>query len=173
MKHIITAKNTSVTDSIKNYIHKRFSKFEKYVSDDTVVYTKIEVKENGLRHKVEVTIPFGKQTIRAEISDKDMYAAIDNVERIASRLLKKRKEKITQRQQAAGAPLVATEEPIAEYEVTRLKVHQLLSISTQEACEAMEMIGHPFYVYLDKDNNNKVCAVYLREDGSYGCLVYE
>lgn len=172
MEHIITAKKTTVTDGIKAYVEKRFAKFDKYVSQDIKVYTKIEVKDDGNRHKVEVTIPFGKQTLRAEANDTDMYAAIDNVEKTMSRLLKKRKEKLTQRWQEPGGLSVAVETEVPEYEITRSKTHKLLSMTAQEACEAMEMVGHPFYAYLDAEKKS-ICVVYVREDGTFGQLIYE
>ena len=172
MEHIITAKTTTVTDGIRGYIEKRFAKFDKYAPDDTKVYTKIEVKDNGKRHKVEVTISFGKQTLRAEANDADMYAAIDNVEKTMARLLKKRKEKITQRRQQASDLNIDSETTENEYKIARVKNHKLVPMTTQEACEAMEMVGHPFYVYLDA-KTNFVCAVYVKEDGTYGRLVYE
>ena len=173
MTHIITAKNTTVTDSIRAYIEKRFVKFSKYMPDDTTVYTKIEVKDNGNRHKVEVTIPFGKQTIRAEVSDTDMYVAIDSVEKTVARLLRKRKEKIVERRQQPGEAPAAVEELIPEYNITRVKLHKLASMGAQEACEAMEMIGHPFYAYMDEDRDNMICIVYLRNDGTCGQIVCE
>ena len=172
MEHIITAKKTTVTDGIRAYIEKRFAKFDKYVERDIKVYTKIEVKDNGNRHKVEVTIPFGKQMLRAESNDTDMYAAIDDAEKTMSRLLKRRKEKNTQRrQQPAEVPHEAEiTEPL--YDITRVKNHPMPSMTAQEACEAMEMVGHPFYVYMDI-SENAVCAVYMREDGDYGKLIYK
>lgn len=172
MEHIITAKNTTVTDGIKAYVEKRFAKFSKYAPDDTKVYTKIEVKDNGNRHKVEVTINFGKQTLRAEANDTDMYAAIDNVEKTMARLLKKRKEKMTQRRQQPAEIPTSVEAATNEYEISRTKTHELLPMSDQEACEAMEMVGHPFYVYLDAETD-VVCAVYRKDDGDYGKLIYK
>ena len=168
----ITAKNTTVTEAIRAYVEKKFAKFDKYAPDETVVHTKIEVKDNGNRHKVEVTIVLGKQTLRAEATDADMYAAIDNVEKTMCRLLKKRKEKIVDRRQQGGELIVATDTTVPEYEITRTKNHNILSMTVQEACEAMEMVGHPFYVYHDADNN-KTCAVYVRDDGTYGQLFYD
>ena len=171
MKHIITAKNTTVTDGIRSYVQKKFSKFDKYLNDDTDVYTKIEVKDNGNRHKIEVTISFGKQTVRAEANEADMYSAIDVVEKTMVRLLKKRKEKLEERHRRhAEAP----EAPVVDeqmYEITRSKTHELLAMSDQEACEAMEMVGHPFYAYMDV-NEKKLCVVYMREDGTCGKLIY-
>lgn len=172
MEHIITAKTTTVTDGIRGYIEKRFAKFNKYAPDDTIVYTKIEVKDNGNRHKIEVTIPFGKQIVRAEANDTDMYAAIDNVEKIMARQLKKRKEKMTQRRQQPSELPVATETVEDECQITRVKNHKMLSMTDQEACEAMDMVGHPFYVYIDA-NTNAVCAVYAKADGTFGKLIYE
>jgi putative sigma-54 modulation protein len=172
MEHIINAKNTTVTPAIKAYIEKRFAKFIKYVNDDITVYTKIEVKYGGLRHKVEVTIPFGKQTIRAEANDTDMYAAIDEVEKILSRILKKRKEKLTQRYQSAGPVTVSDEEVAPMYEISRVKNHKLSAMTAQEACESMDMVGHPFYAYFDIDDN-KPCIVYARENDTYGKLIFD
>jgi putative sigma-54 modulation protein len=171
MKHIITAKKTTVSDGIRLYVEKRFTKFDKYVDKDITVYTKIEVKDNGNRHKVEVTIPFGKQMLRAESNDTNMYAAIDNVEKTMSRLLKKRKEKNTQRRQQPAETPAEHETTEQAYEITRVKHHELLSMTAQEACEAMEMVGHPFYIYNDVDTHT-VCAVYVREDGDFGQLIY-
>jgi ribosomal subunit interface protein len=173
MNHIITAKKTTVTDGIRSYVEKKFNKFNKYISDDTNVYTKIEVKDNGARHKVEVTITLGKQTIRAESNDVDMYAAIDNVEKTMVRLLRKRKEKIEDRRQQPGAfPIDDSISDENEYIIAKTKHHELLCMTTQDACEAMELVGHPFYVYIDANHNNQVCAVYKRDDGSYGHLIY-
>ena len=175
MEHVITAKKTTVTDSIRAYIEKRFSKFEKYIDRNVVVHTKIEVKDNGNRHKVEVTIPFGKKALRAEVNDTDMYVAIDEAERVMSRLLKKRKEKRVQRwQQGAEPTYEAAEAPETDenvYDINRVKRHELLPMTAQEACEAMDMIGHKFYVYLDSENGS-TCAVYKRDDGNYGQLIY-
>ena len=172
MEHVITAKNTSVTDPIRAYVEKRFAKFDKYAPNDTVVHTKIEVKDGGKSHKVEVTIMFGKQTLRAEASGMDMYAAIDAVEKTMARLLKKRKEKAEQydTQSVKFANVGANAEQ--EYDIRRTKVHRILSMSDQEACEAMEMIGHSFYVYVNVDND-RICAVYRRENNTYGKIVYE
>lgn len=171
MEHIITAENTTVTEAIRSHVEKRFAKFEKYAPADTTVYTKLEVKNNGDRHKVEVTIHFGKQTLRAEVNDTNMYAAIDTVEKTMSRLLRKRKEKLVEKSQKPAD--IPTNEPmiIHEYSIAKRKVHPLAIMNEQEACEAMEMVGHPFYVYFDVDED-KTCAVYMRSDKTYGKLIY-
>lgn len=175
MKHIINAKNTTVTEGIRTYVETKFEKFEKYLHDDVTVHTKIEVKDNGNRHKVEVTIPIGKDVLRVEVNNKDMYAAIDDAEKTMARMLRKRKEKkIDKKRETVDFPL--EEDTITDelkYEVTRVKKHKLSVMNTQEACEAMDMVGHSFYVYKDTEKDNAVCAVYVREDDTYGHLIFE
>lgn len=172
MKHNIIAKGTTVTDGIRSYIEKKFAKFDKYAASDTVVHTKIEVKDNGNRHKIEVTIPFGKSVVRAEENHTDMYAAIDEVEKKMSRLLRKRKEKRTDRWQAAPDVVETASSDEDIYAITRTKIHSFDHMNECEACEAMEMVGHPFYVYYDEDEKT-TCAVYVREDGTYGKIIYK
>jgi putative sigma-54 modulation protein len=172
MKHVNTAKNTTVTEAISNYVEKRFAKFDKYASSDTKAHTKIEVKDNGKRHKVEVTIYFGKQTLRAEANDVDMYAAIDIVEKTMIRLLKKRKEKLESRHRCPQIALEDDQLTDLTYNIVRSKSHQLVAMTDQEACEAMEMVGHSFYAYFDTDEN-KMCVVYMRDDGDCGKLIYD
>lgn len=93
MKYTITAENTTVTPAIAEYIEKRFSKFEKYLPDYSEITVRIQVKDDGKRHKVSVTIFIGKDTIRAEKNSKNMYAAIDDIQKVITRVLRKKKEK--------------------------------------------------------------------------------
>ena len=175
MKHIINAKNTTVTDGLRTYVEKKFEKFDKYVHEDITVYTKIEVKDNGNRHKVEVTIPVKKDMLRVEVNDKDMYAAIDEAEKTMSRILRKRKEKKIEKKRESVELELNEDIPVDDfkYDISRIKNHKLTKMSTKEACEAMEMVGHSFYVYKDTEQNNAVCALYVREDGTYGHLIFE
>ena len=178
MNHVINAKGTTVTNSIKEYIEKKYSKFEKYINEDADVYTKIEVKEGGKRHKVEITIPIGKHVIRAEVNSDDMYAAIDQAEDVMARRLRKRKEKLHDRKKNVVDKRElnitdATEiEDLAkdQFEIAKVKTFTVDIMTAQEACEAMELVGHDFFIYIDKVVG-AACAVYKRHDGTYGQLI--
>ena len=180
MKHIVNAKNTTVTPAIREYVEKKFEKLEKYIQEkDIDVHTMIEVKDGGKRHKVEVTIPIGKDIVRAEVNHTDMYAAIDEAEKVAARRLRKRKEKLTDRYQKKTRPdkvaevdETELEELIAEPEITREKVHEMRILTAKQAIDAMDMLGHSFYVYMDIDCEGRSCAVYKKEDGTYGHIEY-
>ena len=180
MRHIVNAKNTTVTPAIREYVEKKFEKLEKYIQEKNIeAHTMIEVKDGGKRHKVEVTIPIGKDIVRAEVNHTDMYAAIDEAEKVAARRLRKRKERITDRYNKKTRPdkvaevnEAEIEELLAEPEITREKVHEMRILSAKQAIDAMEMIGHSFYVYLDIDCEGHPCVVYKKEDGTYGHIEY-
>lgn len=175
MRNIITAKNTTITEGLRSYMDRKFEKFDKYIDSDVIAHTRIEVK-NPERHKVEVTIPLGMKTVRAEAVENDMYSAIDEVEDTVVRILRKHKEKTMRNKRRTHNTLneIASEDVEQNdiYEIVRSKEHELESMSMQEACEEMEMTSHDFYVYCDSDRNDKICVVYVREDGKYGQLIF-
>lgn len=182
LKYVVNARGTTVTDALREYIEKRFSKFEKYLlanqAHDIIVYTKIEVKDNGNRYKVEVTIPVGKKIFRAEQNNlHDMYAAIDNVEKIMVNRLKKNKEKfLDNKHRGAREPISEMiENEMLEDEktsVVRTKHHLIENMTEEDALFAMEMIGHSFYNYYDVDAKT-FCTLYQRRDGGIGKIEYE
>ena len=169
----VTARNTTITDGLRSYLTQKFNKLDKYLDEDTRVNVKIEVKANN-RHKIEVTIPSGKSVVRAEAVDTDMYSAIDKVEEILTRSLRKKKEKMIQRHRKVETPKPEVKTEVEDlYEIVRSKEHELCSITEQEACEEMEMTNHNFYVYRDCARNDAICVVYIREDGKYGQLIFK
>ena len=173
MKHVINAHGTTVTPGIKNYVEEKFSKFEKYLNNDVTVKTNILVKDNNTRHKVEVTLFDGKRTVRVESNSDNMYAAIDAAEDKMSEVLRKKKEKRIDRRQKKQKleKVVATVAEDPESTFVRAKAHHMDVMTAEDACEAMELIGHNFYVYKNVEYD-KVCAIYKREDGTYGHIVY-
>jgi len=60
-------------------------------------------------------------------------------------------------------------EPGADPRVVRAKKFALKPMSVDEACQAMDLLGHDFYLFLNKDSN-KVCSVYHRRDSDYGLI---
>ena len=82
-----------VTDAIASYAEGKLDKIERYFKEnlEAVVVCKI-YKDH---HKVEVTIPTKYYTMRAEVGNPDMYAAIDlTVDKLESQI-RKHKSKIT------------------------------------------------------------------------------
>ena len=53
--------------------------------------------------------------------------------------------------------------------IVRQKVHEAPPMSVDEALDQMMMVGHPFFLFVDKDTNQP-CVVYPRPGGRSGVL---
>ena len=100
MKYIISGKNIEVTDGLRSAVYEKLDRLEKYFNEDTEVQVTFSVEKD--RQKMEVTIPIKGNIIRAEQVSDDMYVSIDLVEEVIERQLRKYKNKIVDKQQAAA-----------------------------------------------------------------------
>ena len=164
-----------VTDAIENYAKDKLEKVERYFKEELDAFVVCKTYKD--HHRVEVTIPTKYYTMRAEVSEEDMYAAIDlAIDKLESQI-RKNKVKITRSlQKKEGVAELFNEEidlEALERELVRMPVKRkainLELMSTDEAITAMEMLGHDFFVYKD-DSNDKTCVVYLRNDGKYAVI---
>ena len=89
MRYIISGRNITVTEGLKEAIYDKLGKLEKYFTPDTEVIVTLSVEKQ--RQKIEVTVPVKGHTIRAEQSSDNMYVSIDLVEEIIVRQLRKYK----------------------------------------------------------------------------------
>ena len=58
---------------------------------------------------------------------------------------------------------------IPKQKVVREKVFDLVPMTVDDAIEEIELLGHDFYVFLNKATGN-VCVLYLRNDKDYGLI---
>ncbi len=65
-----------ITDAIYNYLEKKLKKIDKVFQNEIEAYVVCKVYREGIT-KVEITIPVKFITMRAEVQDRDLYAAID------------------------------------------------------------------------------------------------
>ena len=100
MKFIISGKNITVSQGLKTAVEDKLGKLERYFTPDTEVVVTLSVEKE--RQKIEVTIPMKGNIIRSEQVSNDMYVSIDLVEEVIERQLRKYKNKIVDKQQAAA-----------------------------------------------------------------------
>ena len=111
--------------------------------------------------------------VRAEQTSDDMYVSIDLVEEIIERQLRKYKNKIVDRQQAAASLSKAfVEEEIEdddEIKIIRSKRFAMKPMDPEEACVQMELLGHDFYVFRNAISD-EVNVVYKRKGNTFGLI---
>ena len=172
MKFIISGKNITVTEGLKTAVQDKLSKLERYFTPDTEVVVTLSVEKE--RQKIEVTIPVKGNIIRSEQVSNDMYVSIDLVEEVIERQLRKYKNKIVDKQQAAAnfqkAYLDKDYDEDEEVKIIRTKKFGIKPMYPEDACRTeLELLGHNFFVFFNAETE-QVNVVYKRKGNTYGLI---
>ena len=171
MRIKITGRNIELTEGLKAAVEDKLNKLEKYFTPDTEVNVTLSVEKE--RQKVEVTIPMKGSYIRSEQVSSDMYVSIDLVEEVIERQLRKYKNKIVDKQQAAAnfqkAYLDKDYDEDEEVKIIRTKKFGIKPMYPEDACVEMELLGHDFYVFINAETED-VNVVYKRKGNTYGLI---
>ena len=72
--------------------------------------------------------------------------------------------------QAPTEPGVAVESQLGDSPIiVRQKLHEAVPMTVDEALYQMELVGHPFYLFIEK-SSKQPCAVYHRHGWTYGVI---
>ena len=172
MRFTITGRNLEVTPGLKAAVEEKIGKLDRYFNPDTEVTVTMSIQKE--RQNIEVTIPVKGTLLRAEESSNDMYVSIDLVEEVIERQLKKYKNKLIDKKQAAAAftPQFLEEDhndQDDEIRIVKTKRFGMKPMVPEEACFQMELLGHNFYVFLNADTD-EVNVVYKRKGNTYGLI---
>ena len=171
MRYTITGRNIEVTPGLKAAVEKKIGKLEHFFTPDTEVIVALSAQKD--QQKIEVTIPVKGSIIRSEQVSNDMYVSIDLVEEIIERQLKKYKNKIVDKQQAAASFSKAYVEndytDDDEIKIVRTKKFDIKPMYPEDACIQMELLGHNFFVFCNAETD-QVNVVYKRKGDTYGLI---
>jgi len=178
MKYDVIGKNGFVpTQAIKDYAAKRLDKIVGLFDKGVVSEARIVCKVYPDYQRVEITIPAPQITLRAETSDADMYAAIDKSVDKLDRQIKKFRQRLSNHFERVGVNKAfsaefdaqALEKEIISKQLVKSKKVKITPMSIEDAISQMELIGHDFFIFINKDNNQPQ-VVYRREDGDYAVI---
>ena len=174
MKFNIHGKKLDVTESIKNYIEEKIGRLDKYFENPNNITATVLIKLRGNEQVVEVTINANKFVLRAEESNKDLYASIDKVSDKIERQIRKNKTRMSKKVNKDFFKdfILDFEVPKEEEntnKVVKRKVIENKPMSEEEAILQMELIGHEFFAFKNVDTGD-VNIVYKRKDGDYGIM---
>lgn len=171
MKVIITSKNFSASEKLKETIEKKFEKLGKYFSNDIVVNVMVSM-ERG-KQKMEATINARGMIFRAEENSADAYESIDRVvEKLStqmSRFKTKLQKKYKDNKEFLFADIPEYEDEPGEIKVVKTKKFELAPMTTEEAIMQMELLHHNFFVFLNMESDS-INVVYKRNNNDYGLL---
>ena len=190
MEPTIFVRNLALTPRLRQYVDKKMERLDRYMPN--LMELRVDLSEQNARNASErqvaqVTVRDARGAIiRAEERHSDIFAAIDLVVDKLSRQMTRYSGKRL-RNRRAGSPTIEEtdlvqdiDSPIMEsdsfaeedsetMDLVRHKRFSMRPMTSDEAIDQMELVGHDFYVFFNIDES-AVNVVYRRRDNHYGLL---
>lgn len=179
----ITGRKMPITDALRAYAEEKIGNSMKVMDiDPLTAEVVLQVEKNPANPTpacCEVTMRARGHIIRVEEYEESMYAAIDVAAAKVLRQLRKFKTRVIDKKISQGnTEKKATELDIdglmeelsaTDDEVVRVKEIEFQPLTEEEALVQIDLLGHDFFAYIDRDSNN-VHILYRRDNGGYGLL---
>jgi putative sigma-54 modulation protein len=175
----IFARNMEVTDSIKEYVSKKASKLDRYLSEIEQVRVDLEYFKSARnatdRFVAQITVRGHRALLRTEERSDDITTAFDSTIDKMQRQLERYKGKHYRgrgdgRTVSKTEPELIVEEPEQANVISRRKTFNLIPMTEVEALEQMELLGHEnFFIFYNAETAT-TSVLYRRRDGTYGLI---
>ena len=202
MDIVVKGRNVEVPDHYREHVADKLSKVERYdqklIRADVELFHERNPRQSDTCQRVEITVMTRGPVVRAEACAKDFYAALDlAITKLDGRLRRSADRRRVHRGRhapvsvaaaTAGLPTdlslaqPAEESPVATaltehdgdqpWRIVREKEHPADPMTVDDALFQMELVGHDFYLFLDKESG-RPSVVYRRRGYDYGILSLE
>ena len=176
MNIYIRGEKLEITDAMKSYAKEKLERLSKYVKDSDV-NANLLFKINGIKQKLEVTIPLKNFTLRVEEVGDDFYAVVDTAVDKLERQIRENKTRLENKQVKSKVDFdfMSFDEKDEENanKIVRRKQVELKPMDEEEAILQMELLGHDFYVFKNIDKDGKISVLYRRKNNDYGIIEEE
>ena len=199
MEVVVTGRHCELSERFRSHVAEKLSRLEKHDHRIIRVQVEVELEKNPRQHdratKVELTAFSKGPVIRAEAAAEDKMGALDlaldkmqaQMRRAADRrrVHRGRHTPVSVGQALAGAvePVQASEDEPQVTErkvgpitvtgdgplVVREKSHNATPMTLDQALYEMELVGHDFYLFVDKESE-RPSVVYRRRGYDYGVI---
>src|SRR3954468_24363280 len=192
MEIVVRGRNVVIPDHYRQHVGEKLARLERY--DHKIIRTDVELnheknpRQNGSCQHVEITCRTKGPVVRSEACAEDFYKALD----IAADRLERRFRQAADRRRihhgrrtppsvaevtaalpndalVAEVPNEPDELPDGPGRIVREKEHTASPMSVDQALHEMELVGHDFYLFSDKDSGLP-CVVYRRHAYDYGLI---
>lgn len=168
----ILARNYEASDKLKDVIRKKVSKLEKYFEEDSIC--KVYLKKENKTYKMELTIDYKGNFMRAEVSGDNFYDNVDlilpkiekQIYKYRTRLEKKLKHSAFKENNIYDF----SEEDLKPETIVKTKYFNLKPMSVEDAISELNLTGHSFYLFMD-ENSQTIKLIYKRDDGDIGLII--
>lgn len=198
MDVVVNTRHCEVSDRFRAHVEEKLSRLEKHDHRIMRVEVEVEKERNPRQHdravRVELTAFSKGPVIRAEAAADDKMGALDlAVDKMASQMRRAADRRRVHRGRhnplSVGEALAVMEvetddesdDAVSERKVgpisvtgdgplvVREKTHQATPMTLDQALYEMELVGHDFYLFVDKESERH-SVVYRRKGYDYGVI---
>ena len=175
----IFAKNLEVDEPIRNYVTKKASNLDRYLSEIEQVKVDLEYFKSARsatdRFVAQITVRGRKALLRTEERSDELFAAFDSTIDKMQRQLERYKGKHHHgRGDGRGAMEVSSTSAAGTNEqvsvISRRKTFELIPMREADALEQMKLLGHDnFFIFFNIETDT-ISVLYHRRDDTYGLI---
>lgn len=199
MEIVVKGRHCEVSERFRSHVEEKVARLEKFnqriIRVDVEVSQESNPRQASQAACVEITIRSKGPVIRAEAASDDKMSALDKaLERLTAQARKAQDRRRVHHgtrtptslaQAMAGSPLDGAEpadddEPMERMAgpitvigdgplVVREKSHPASPMTLDQALYEMELVGHDFFLFIDKENDEP-SVVYRRKGYDYGVI---
>jgi ribosomal subunit interface protein len=198
MDVVVTGRHCEITDRYRSHVEEKLTRLEKHDHRIQRVQVEVDCEANPRQRdravRVELTAFSKGPVIRAEASASDKMAALDMaLDKMAAQMRRAADRRRVHHGRHApvsvGQALAEVEAPVVEDDdtqvsdrqvgpitvtgdgplVVREKTHPASPMTLDQALYEMELVGHDFYLFVDKESE-RPSVVYRRRGYDYGVI---
>ena len=194
MEVVVTGRHCEVSERFRDHVADKLARLEKHDHRIMRVQVEVENERNPRQHdravRIELTAISKGPVIRAEAAAVDKMGALDlavdkmaaQMRRAHDRRLRSHRQRVATPEPTDALPLEdgpedsVTERRVGPIEVTgdgplvvREKTHSGHPMTLDQALYEMELVGHDFYLFVDKESE-RPSVVYRRRGYDYGVI---
>ncbi|RLV49892.1 ribosome-associated translation inhibitor RaiA [Nocardioides mangrovicus] len=197
MDIVVSGRHCDVSDRFREHVEEKLTRLEKH--DHRIIRVDVLVEKDCSPNpaqavRIELTAKSRGPVVRAESAAEDKMAALDlALDKMAAQMRKaadrrkvhrgqRRPQSVARAMASIGAPVLEeSAEEVLEHQVgpvtvtgdgplvVREKVHEAVPMTLEQALYEMELVGHDFYLFVDKESE-KPSVVYRRRGYDYGVI---
>jgi ribosomal subunit interface protein len=191
MDILVKGRNVEVPEHYRQLVAEKLRKIERY--DEKLIRVDVELshernpRQSDYCQRVEITCASRGPLVRAEACAGDFYTALDHaiakldarLRRVADRrrVHRGRRAPVSVAAATSGLPSpvddlfapIVWDDDDQPWHIVREKEHDALPMTVDDALYRMELVGHDFFLFLDKDSG-RPSVVYRRRGYDYGVI---
>jgi ribosomal subunit interface protein len=160
---VVKGRNVEVPDHYREHVADKLSKVERYdqklIRSDVELFHERNPRQSDKCQRVEITVMTRGPVVRAEACAKDFYTDLPDLTPPA-------------KEDSPVSASLAEHDGSQPWRIVREKEHPADPMTVDDALFQMELVGHDFYLFHDKDSG-RPSVVYRRRGYDYGILSLE